>query len=442
MKVKRKAGRSNSNPVSLFAELLSEKYSRVDAVRMMFVLNQKLKLTDLGLSYAAACFSGISVSEQDIKSWRNSYNQGGLTGGTVPAIKLKSSTYFGDGIMSAGSPDADRFADMIASFHTDLDDGSDPFAASDDFSPVGVASGRHIREPDVDDSKDATPIVAPAKSREDWIKQVRRKVPVKNALKRIKGEYFHREFYKALTNGLAGLNTLLVGPTQCGKSELISQTGRAMGRKFGSLSCTSGTSETHLTGYLLPVGESGRFEFIETEFIRIFEQGGVFLFDEMDAADPNMLLVISQAFSQGVIPLPKRHKKPYAQKHKDFVAYASANTWGSGADRDYVGRNQLDAATLARFQAGTIAMDYDEELEAHLCPEEDLRLRLTIYRNNMREKKVRRWITTRFMADAYKMKKEWGWDDAMVDNVLFGGWTEVEISKVKGELTDDRRSTW
>ncbi len=42
---------------------------------------------------------------------------------------------------------------------------------------------------------------------------------------------------------------------------------------------------------------------------------------------------------------------------------AAANTFGHGADVQYVGRNQLDAATLDRFAVGTVFVDYDKNME-------------------------------------------------------------------------------
>jgi hypothetical protein len=40
-----------------------------------------------------------------------------------------------------------------------------------------------------------------------------------------------------------------------------------------------------------------------------------------------------------------------------FVCIAAANTFGTGADRQYVGRNQLDESTLDRFRIGQIELD-------------------------------------------------------------------------------------
>src|SRR4051812_32550702 len=50
-----------------------------------------------------------------------------------------------------------------------------------------------------------------------------------------------------------------------------------------------------------------------------------------------------------------------AKRHADAIFVVSGNTFGTGADAVYVGRTQLDAATLNRFV--TIEWDYDEGFE-------------------------------------------------------------------------------
>jgi cobaltochelatase CobS len=151
--------------------------------------------------------------------------------------------------------------------------------------------------------------------------------------------------------------------------------------------------------------------------------------DELDAADDNTLLVINSSLSNGRLALPNRLHKPWAKMHPNFVALAAANTFGTGADRMYVARNQLDEASLDRFRIGQILMDYDLEIEAHLCPDHDLRGRLQGYRT--RAKGIRRIISTRFMRDAWIMKSQAGWTDHDIDTALFSGWGADEIAKVR-----------
>jgi MoxR-like ATPase len=191
-------------------------------------------------------------------------------------------------------------------------------------------------------------------------------------------------------------------------------------------------SEAQLTGRMVPKGKAGQFEFLSTEFLDCYENGGVFLFDELDAADPNVLLVINSALANGRLPIPNRHDKPVALKHADFICIAAANTWGRGADRQYVGRNQLDESTLDRFRIGTVPMDYNEDLERHLCPIPELFDRLRAYRERIRLNRLERLVSTRFIRDAAEMVARWGWTDEQVDEQLFAGWRRDEIAKIKG----------
>ena len=51
--------------------------------------------------------------------------------------------------------------------------------------------------------------------------------------------------------------------------------------------------------------------------------------------------------------------------HRDFRVVATANTYGTGGDRHYVGRQALDGATLDRFLV--LEVPVDEELERQLA---------------------------------------------------------------------------
>jgi hypothetical protein len=84
----------------------------------------------------------------------------------------------------------------------------------------------------------------------------------------------------------------------------------------------------------------------------------VFLLDEVDAASPAVLVVINALLANERASFPDA----VVEKHADFVLIAGANTIGLGADRQYVGRQQIDAATLDRF----VLLDwpYDPRIEA------------------------------------------------------------------------------
>ncbi|MBI4165216.1 MAG: AAA family ATPase [Acidobacteria bacterium] len=176
----------------------------------------------------------------------------------------------------------------------------------------------------------------------------------------------HEKFAEILDLASQRMEILMVGPAGCGKSHLAGQIAKALGLRFGSISCSAGMSEGQITGRLIPTGDGGRFEYQRSQLVEFYEEGGVFLLDEIDAADANVLLVINQALANGHLPVPNRTDNPQAKRHPDFVLIAAANTFGNGANRMYVGRNQLDESTLDRFRIGQVVMNYDQELEESL----------------------------------------------------------------------------
>ena len=175
----------------------------------------------------------------------------------------------------------------------------------------------------------------------------------------------HPDFEKVLRLAKAGANVMLVGPAGSGKSTLARHVAKALDRSYGDVSLSAGVSESELLGYMLPTGEGGRFEYHPSDFVERYEGGGVFLFDEIDAADPNMLIVTNSATANGGFTNPIRWQNRRVARHADTVLMAAANTYGTGADMQYVGRAQLDAATLDRWYV--VAMDYDPRLEASIC---------------------------------------------------------------------------
>jgi MoxR-like ATPase len=239
----------------------------------------------------------------------------------------------------------------------------------------------------------------------------------------------HEKFADVLDLAAQRMEILMVGPAGCGKSHLAEQIAKALRLRFGSISCSAGMSEGQVTGRLIPTGDGGKFEYQRSQFVEFYEEGGVFLLDEIDAADANVLLVINQALANGHLPVPNRTDNPQAKRHPDFVLIAAANTFGNGANRMYVGRNQLDESTLDRFRIGQVVMDYDQELEESLLSDSRLLERLWSIRRRASECQLRRVVSTRFIAKAATMKAA-GWTSEKIIGQLVCGWTQDERSKV------------
>lgn len=241
---------------------------------------------------------------------------------------------------------------------------------------------------------------------------------------------FHPKFKQITALAQARKNIFIYGPTGSGKSFICGQVAEALGLPFYFVSCTAGMSEGVLTGRLLPVGKNGTFEYVISEFVKAYEEGGVFLLDELDAADPNVLLIVNAALANGRLALSNRPEKPYAIRHKDFVCIAAANTVGTGGDRMYSGRNKLDGSTLDRFMIGKVMVDYDRSVEEQLCPDTGLRKVLWRVRDGINENRLERAMSTRFMIDAYEMKQA-GWTVEEIMAAFFTGWREDEVGKVR-----------
>ena len=161
----------------------------------------------------------------------------------------------------------------------------------------------------------------------------------------------HHKFPLLAAAVASRVNVMLVGPAGSGKTTAAKQAATALGLPFYGTGALS--SEYKLSGF---IDAQGRI--VSTAFRKAFEHGGVFLFDEMDASLPSALLAFNAALANDWMDFPDAN----VQRHPDFRVIAGANTYGTGADRQYVGRNQLDAASLDRY--AVLEWGYDEALEA------------------------------------------------------------------------------
>jgi len=212
-----------------------------------------------------------------------------------------------------------------------------------------------------------------------------------------KVEGAHEAFKEVLLLAVNRIPTMLVGPAGCGKTTLAKSIADHLEMDFSAISCTGGMGESHLTGWLVPT-EAGKFEFIESELLKRFENGGVILLDEIDAADANTLLIMNSMIANGYMFLPQRRHKPMATRHKDCIIIAAANTMGDGTSFQYAGREKLDEATLDRFRAGIVFMSYDKRIEKAVCPE--LAEWAVKIRKRMADTRIDRCLSTRFLIQA------------------------------------------
>ena len=144
----------------------------------------------------------------------------------------------------------------------------------------------------------------------------------------------------------------LTGPAGSGKNVLCKQVAEALGLKFYFTNAV--TQEYKLTGFTDAMGN-----YQATQFYKAFTEGGVFMLDEMDASIPEVLVILNAAIANRYFDFPA--PIGYVEAHPDFRVIAAGNTCGQGADYQYVGRNQLDMASLDRF--AIVKIGYSEAIE-------------------------------------------------------------------------------
>lgn len=194
----------------------------------------------------------------------------------------------------------------------------------------------------------------------------------------------HYQFENLLKCLAAKTNVMMVGAAGSGKTTTAAKVSEALGIPFYSISVGIQTSKVEFMGYMDANGK-----YVRTLWREAYENGGNFLIDEIDAGNPGIMTVINAALANDICAFPDKMVK----KHEDFICCAAANTWGRGADRMYVGRNQLDAATLDRFVK--MNFDYDEKLEDKIVTNKEWLKVVRKIRSVVYDKKMRVLVTPR-----------------------------------------------
>lgn len=233
------------------------------------------------------------------------------------------------------------------------------------------------------------------------------------------------EFERMVQLASQRIPIMLVGPAGCGKTYLAEKLAEALDMEFSDQSCSEGMSESVFNGLLLPINSNGAFKHVASPFMDRYENGGVMLLDEIDAGDPNLFTYINKAIANQSYTVAQRWLKPVVRKSVEFVLVAAANTFGHGADAMYVGRNQLDAATLDRFKVGLITMDYSREVEKSLAPDELCDWAWAI-RDKIKQHKLRRIMSTRVIKDMATMVEAYKWTKKQWNDTYFNSWPDSE----------------
>ena len=233
---------------------------------------------------------------------------------------------------------------------------------------------------------------------------------------------FHKNFEQIIQIVGQKIPLMLIGPAGSGKNHTLEQVAKALDLPF--YFSNSITQEYKLTGF---IDAGGKYH--ETEFYKAFTTGGLFFFDEIDASCAESLIIINAALANGYFDFPNGR----VNAHENFRVVAAANTFGNGADMIYVGRNQLDGATLDRF--ATMEFDYDENIERTICADEELYRFIISVRNAIKKRRLRFVVSMRATINASKMLQVGIDKKTIVKSVITKSMTKDDINTIINEMT-------
>lgn len=213
----------------------------------------------------------------------------------------------------------------------------------------------------------------------------------------------------------AGVNVYLHGPAGSGKTTVARKCADVFALPFYFAAKVE--SEYMLLGF-----KDARGETVRTQFREAYENGGVFLFDELDGSSPSAVVAMNAALANGVCPFPDGT----INKHPDFKCIAAGNTKLSGASREYVGRNQLDAASVDRFVF--IEFGYDEQLERAIASNSDWCKYVQSARRAVAARQLKHLVTPRATLDGCTLLGTGiAWDE--VETMVL--WKGLDIDTVR-----------
>lgn len=233
----------------------------------------------------------------------------------------------------------------------------------------------------------------------------------------------HHTFDKLLKFVSTRTNSYLVGPAGSGKTKAAFEVAKALDLAFYSMSVGPMTTQTQIMGYMDAIGK-----YVPSIFRKAYQDGGIFLFDEIDSANSSVFTCINQATSSDICSFPDG----MISRNKDFICLAAANTYGKGADRIYIGRNQLDGATLDRFSI--IEWEIDEKLELRISTNETWTKKVQKIRKVILKEKIRHLVTPRASIAGGQLLSAGIPESEVEDAVIWKGLDIEQVKKIKALL--------
>lgn len=148
------------------------------------------------------------------------------------------------------------------------------------------------------------------------------------------------------------LFALIIGPKGTGKTSLVRKFAEETGKKVFSVNFSLRTRESHLIG--TKTIEKGEISFIEGVLVKSMREGGILYLDELNAAEPDMLLRLDEALDDRRQLILKEAEGQIIHANEDWFVIATINPLS------HIGTKELPPQLLSRFPI-RINMDYPPE---------------------------------------------------------------------------------
>ena len=234
----------------------------------------------------------------------------------------------------------------------------------------------------------------------------------------------HKDYALVLAHIAAKVDVALVGPAGSFKSTSLKNIAEDLGLAYYIVSSPQARSE--IVGY-----NDAHSNYVRTPMREAYEHGGLIVIEEFDGSAAKALLSCNNLVANETADFPDGMVK----RHPDFICVMAGNTFGTGASRQYVGRTQIDAATLDRF--AFIEFGYDEVLEVvvaksfHDAPAVTAWVaEVQAFRAKVEKAGIRHVVSPRASIMGAKLLKQGLSREVIVKSVLHKGLTADQIKQL------------
>ena len=178
-------------------------------------------------------------------------------------------------------------------------------------------------------------------------------------------ELFHKDFdqlvqYAGAKIGGYRIPINLTGEAGVSKTHSCMQLAAKLEVPFFYIAGSRQLSKSDILGFKSPDGRN-----IDSQLGEAYGQACVFVLEEADAVDSNVMMNVNTALSSGVGFFGGR----MIERHPDFIFISTTNTYNN-SDAKYNARQRHDASTMSRFSK--LSWHHDPVLEAALIGNETL----------------------------------------------------------------------